>query len=391
MSIARRKQRAGAQRGRAPRPVRGIASRIGWLCAAHGRPSGRRRCRQRIRARLSRRRPQDLFQICLQVGQQPLVFLDHRAHPQEPMNGAVVSVSHHTGTPASESRSAYCSASSRSGSNSAVTMIAGGRSPRSCARSGLTSGLSWLAPCGTYCCQYQRMSAVVSPYPSAFSVADGVCILESVGGYRSIWKAACRFPRSRAARQTAAARLPPALSPPTPIWPGRTLRPGAWRWAAKARQLFSHDPASWPPAYPPGPGSTSRSAAFDAVQYRRRCADQDAMVGPDNDLSRRSDAEQGGHLLDPPRRGAGCVSVGNRAQQRSTVPAEAGRHPAPTGNLDKQRGPWLQARRGQVAARKDRDVRTERLQPRRRSEEQDSIAGGVRGRFRANGAPTPAA
>jgi hypothetical protein len=45
---------------------------------------------------------------------------------------------------------------------------------------------------------------------------------------------------------------------------------------------------------------------------------------------------------------AGCVSVGHRAHQRLTVPAEAGRHPAPTCNLDKQRGPWLQARRGQV-------------------------------------------
>jgi len=26
--------------------------------------------------------------------------------------------------------------------------------------------------------------------------------------------------------------------------------------AAKARQPFSHDPASWPSAYPPGPGFT---------------------------------------------------------------------------------------------------------------------------------------
>jgi hypothetical protein len=72
------------------------------------------------------------------------------------------------------------------------------------------------------------------------------------------------------------------------------------------------------------------------------------MAGPDDDLSRGSDAEQGGLSLDPPRRGAGCVSVGHRSHQRLTVPAGPGRRPAPTCNLDQQRGPWLQPRRGQV-------------------------------------------
>ena len=90
-----------------------------------------------------------------------------------------------TGTPAAWSSPAYCSASSRSGSYSAVITVAGGSPDRSRARSGEASGFepsSWLA---RYIPQYQRTDAGLKKYSSANSRIDGVSAWQSVFGYTS--------------------------------------------------------------------------------------------------------------------------------------------------------------------------------------------------------------
>ena len=71
-----------------------------------------------------------------------------------------------TGTPASRSRLAYSSPSSRNTSNPATTTWAGGRPARSSASNGETRGSNAASLVGTYCSRYQSICFSVRKNPS---------------------------------------------------------------------------------------------------------------------------------------------------------------------------------------------------------------------------------